>query len=72
MMHVLAQALAVYAKLCSQVPDDVTCTVAESRHNSRFNRYFNVLPYDFNRVVLPVCTLHTHLFGLHDGKQVAH
>ncbi len=34
--------------------DDTACEVAETRHNARLNRYFNVLPFDYNRVQLSV------------------
>lgn len=34
--------------------DDTACEVAEARHNARLNRYFNVLPFDYNRVQLSV------------------
>lgn len=44
-----------YERVCRPAAmDDTPCDVAESRHNIRLNRYFNVLPFDHNRVVLPV------------------
>ena len=50
-----AQVYEEYERICQLASlDDTACEVAEARHNARLNRYFNVLPFDYNRVQLSV------------------
>jgi protein tyrosine phosphatase len=42
-----------YDRVCRpSALDETPCSVAEQRQNASLNRYFNVLPFDFNRVKL--------------------
>ena len=44
-----------YDRVCRpSALDETPCSVAEQRAHSGLNRYFNVLPFDFNRVRLQV------------------
>jgi hypothetical protein len=44
-----------YDRVCRpSALDETPCSVAEQRQHSGLNRYFNVLPFDFNRVRLQV------------------
>ena len=44
-----------YDRVCRpSALDETPCSVAEQRQHSSLNRYFNVLPFDFNRVRLQV------------------
>lgn len=44
-----------YDRVCRpSVLDETPCSVAEQRQHALLNRYFNVLPFDFNRVRLQV------------------
>lgn len=44
-----------FEKLGRQSWEEQPCSVAKHSLNALSNRYFNVLPFDFNRVVLEVC-----------------
>lgn len=48
----VAQVLAEYDAVREADPEHVPITASQLPSNSRRNRYFNVVPYDFNRVVL--------------------
>ena len=44
-----------YDRVCRpSALDETPCSVAEQRQHLGLNRYFNVLPFDFNRVRLQV------------------
>jgi len=51
----LLQILDEYDRVCRpSMLDETPCSVAELRKHADFNRYFNVLPFDYNRVRLRV------------------
>lgn len=54
----LLQVLDEYDRICRpSALDETPCTVAEQREHASLNRYFNVLPFDYNRVRLTVRSL---------------
>jgi protein tyrosine phosphatase len=60
------QVLDEYDRVCRpSALDETPCSVAEQRAHSGLNRYFNVLPFDFNRVRLQVGDVWPVLLGLH-------
>lgn len=48
----MPQVLKEYDVLREADPTDVAIAASQEPVNSRRNRYFNVIPYDFDRVIL--------------------